>query len=196
MRAAAEAGSLRIRLFGPFQVTVSEQALPPLRSRKVPWLLALLALRAGREVERSWLAGTLWPESSEAQALVNLRSSLVLVRSALEPEGWRMRSPTPHSLSLDLAGVEVDVIAFDQALAAAGSYAAALWVYRELRLRLHREINANPDPETQALVERLRAEARAANGRSVPRPAAQPAARESPADPIPACQPSGAFSHH
>ena len=38
-----------------------------------------------------------------------------------------------------------------QALAAGGNYAAALLAYRELRLRLHRELNAEPDPETQAL---------------------------------------------
>jgi predicted ATPase/DNA-binding SARP family transcriptional activator len=47
-----------------------------------------------------------------------------------------------------------------QALAAGGSYAAALQTYRELRLLLHRELNAGPDPETQALFQRIRAEAR------------------------------------
>ena len=47
-----------------------------------------------------------------------------------------------------------------QALAAAGNYAAALLTYRELRLRLHRELNAEPDPETQVLFQQLRAEAR------------------------------------
>jgi predicted ATPase/class 3 adenylate cyclase len=47
-----------------------------------------------------------------------------------------------------------------QALAAGGNYAAALLTYRELRLLLHRELNAQPDPETQALFEQLRAEAR------------------------------------
>src|SRR5438874_6714560 len=117
MRAAAEAGSLRIRLFGPFQVTVSEQALPPLRSRKGQWLLALLALRAGQEVERAWLAGTLWPDSSEAQALANLRNSLTDLRGALGPEEARLRSPTPRTLCLDLAGAAVDVIAFDASIA-------------------------------------------------------------------------------
>src|SRR5438552_744024 len=49
-----------------------------------------------------------------------------------------------------------------QALAAGGNYAAALLVYRELRLRLHREVNAEPHSETRALFEQLRAEARQA----------------------------------
>jgi hypothetical protein len=43
-----------------------------------------------------------------------------------------------------------------QALAAGGNYGAALLVYRELRQRLHREINAEPDPETQAAFQQLR----------------------------------------
>src|SRR5204863_5574643 len=47
-----------------------------------------------------------------------------------------------------------------QALAAGGNAAAAILTYRELRLRLHREVNVEPDPETQALFEQLRAEAR------------------------------------
>jgi predicted ATPase/class 3 adenylate cyclase len=47
-----------------------------------------------------------------------------------------------------------------QALAASGNYAAATSVYRELRLHLHRELNAEPDAETRALFEQIRAEAR------------------------------------
>jgi DNA-binding SARP family transcriptional activator len=45
-----------------------------------------------------------------------------------------------------------------QVLAAGGNYAAAMLAYRELRL--HREINAEPDAETRALFGQLRAEAR------------------------------------
>jgi predicted ATPase/class 3 adenylate cyclase len=47
-----------------------------------------------------------------------------------------------------------------QVLAAGGNYAAATQAYRELRLLLHRELNAVPDPETQGLFEQIRAEAR------------------------------------
>jgi predicted ATPase/uncharacterized protein HemY len=41
-----------------------------------------------------------------------------------------------------------------------GNYGAALDQYRELRERLHRELNAAPDPETEALFQQLRARAR------------------------------------
>src|SRR5262249_41704811 len=52
-------------------------------------------------------------------------------------------------------------------LASGGNYAAALLVYRELRLLLHREMHAAPDAATTALFQQLRAEARskAATGR-------------------------------
>jgi predicted ATPase/DNA-binding SARP family transcriptional activator len=47
-----------------------------------------------------------------------------------------------------------------EALAAAGDDAAVLQVYRDLRILLHREINSAPGPETTALFERLRGQAR------------------------------------
>jgi predicted ATPase/class 3 adenylate cyclase/DNA-binding SARP family transcriptional activator len=237
---------LTLRLFGPFEVHLHGQPLPRLRSRKGQWLLALLTLRHGGEVDRAWLAGTLWPDSSEEAAYASLRNSLKDLRRALGPEAGRLRSPTPRTLSLDLAGAHADVVAFEkaiaeggepaleravalyrgplleewveawvlperqareaacltaletlaaaalargdpaaaerslrqavaldplretaqralmQALAAGGNDAAATQVYRELRLRLHRELNAAPDPETQALYQQLRAQAQGA----------------------------------
>jgi DNA-binding SARP family transcriptional activator len=235
---------LAISLFGPFEVRLHGAALPRLRTRKGQWLLALLTLRAGKEVERAWLAGTLWPDSPETQALASLRMALTDLRGALGPEAGRLRSPTPHTLRLDLEGAETDVMAFDRAiargdptaleeavalyrgpllegcaeewvfqerqtreqsylgaletlaaqalgrgdfaaaerqlrlavtadplresaqrtlmqvLAAAGNYAAAMLTYRELRLRLHRDLHAEPDPDTTALFGQIREEAR------------------------------------
>src|SRR5262245_66337329 len=67
----AGSAPLELRLLGPLEVRVHGQPLPPPRYRKVYWLLALLALRAGQEVDREWLAGTLFPESTAGQALSN-----------------------------------------------------------------------------------------------------------------------------
>jgi predicted ATPase/DNA-binding SARP family transcriptional activator/uncharacterized protein HemY len=234
---------LTLYLFGPFEGRLHGAPLPRLRSRKGRWLLALLALRHGRGAERDWLAGTLWPESTDAQAAQNLRMALTDLRRALGPEADRLRSVTRRTLCLDLAGAEVDALAFDaavvagtnaaleeavalyrgpllegcveewvlperqvreeaflkaldalaaqaltegdsataerylrravavdplregaqrrlmEALAAGGSYGAALAVYRELRQRLHHELNAAPDAETQSLFETLRSQA-------------------------------------
>jgi predicted ATPase/DNA-binding SARP family transcriptional activator/Tfp pilus assembly protein PilF len=234
---------LEIRLLGPLDVRVSGKPLPPLRTRKGQWLLALLALRCGRQVARDWLAGTLWPDSTESQSLANLRLSLADLRRALGEQAYRLYSPTLQTLTLDPEGTQVDVAVFDaliangdapslqqalelycgpvlegcledwvfperqareqayiqaleqradlamaadkhqeaigylrrlvgcdpfresgyrrlmEALAADGDHAAAVLVYRELRLYLHQQLNAPPDPQTSALFERVRAEA-------------------------------------
>src|SRR5262245_28237797 len=84
---------LAIRLLGPFEVRLAGQPLPPLRTRKEQWLLALLTLRNG-DLDRAWLAATLWPDSLPCQAFSNLRRSLRYLRRALGPEAGRLCSPT------------------------------------------------------------------------------------------------------
>jgi DNA-binding SARP family transcriptional activator len=101
------------------EARVSGAPLTRLLRRKARWALALLALRAGREVEREWLAGTLWPESATPQALYNLREQLSELRRALGEEARRLETPTRRTLRLDLAGAAVDALAFDAAIARA-----------------------------------------------------------------------------
>ena len=107
---------LAIRLLGSFDARIAGRPLPRLRSRKGQELLALLALRPGRAADRSWLAGVLWAESGESQALANLRLCLTDLRKALGTEASRLHAPTPRALSLDLAGAWADVLAFDPAI--------------------------------------------------------------------------------
>lgn len=52
-----------------------------------------------------------------------------------------------------------------QALSVSGNHAAAVQVYRDLRLLLHHRLSAEPDPETTTLFHQLRAEARCAAAR-------------------------------
>src|SRR5262249_42043097 len=123
---------LTIHLFGPLRVLVHGEPLPRVRTRSVEWLLALLVLRQGRAVERSWLARTLWPGSEESQALRNLREDLVRLRKALGSEGARIQSPSRDTLTLELVGAEVDLIAFDRAIQAGeeASLRNAITLYR------------------------------------------------------------------
>jgi predicted ATPase/DNA-binding SARP family transcriptional activator len=109
---------LQIQLFGAFDVRVNGVPIPPLRSRKVQWLLALLILRHGQALDRAWLAGTLWPESAHSQALYNLRQSLSNLRHVLGETGLCLHAPMVNALSLDLTRARVDVLAFDAAIAA------------------------------------------------------------------------------
>jgi predicted ATPase/DNA-binding SARP family transcriptional activator len=242
---AGEGGApppLTLRLFGPMELLLHGRPLPRLRSRKEPWLLALLTLHAGHELDREWLAGLLWPDCSEAATLANLRNSLKDLRRALGEDAGLLRAPRPRTLCLEPGAVRADVRDFDaaiargdlpalecavalyrgpllencpeawalrerqvreeaflkaletlaahalkagdaaaaehhlrravatdplretaqrdlmRALAAGGNHAAALQVYRDLRLLLHQEINAAPDPETAALARQLQAE--------------------------------------
>src|SRR5262249_19458531 len=104
---------LIVHLFGPLNIRVHGQPLPRLRSQKGQWLFALLALRHGREAQRSWMAGTLWPDYPEERALHSLRQSLADLRRALGPEAGRLSSPTSRTLLLDLTGAQADVIEFD-----------------------------------------------------------------------------------
>src|SRR5262245_56815555 len=110
--------SLTIHLFGPLRVLIGAEPLPRVPTRSVEWLLALLVLRHGRTVDRAWLAGTLWPDSEERQALNNLRNALVHLRKALGGEGARILSPSRDTLTLALEGAEVDVLRFDAAIKA------------------------------------------------------------------------------
>src|SRR5580704_2998473 len=95
--------NIELRLLGTFSLAIGGKPLPPLRTRKGQWLLALLALRDGRPVERTWLAGMLWPDSLEEQSLCNLRRALTDLRSALGPATDRICAPSPRSLSLEIS---------------------------------------------------------------------------------------------
>jgi hypothetical protein len=90
------ASPLAITLFGTFDVRRAGCPLPPLRSQKGRWLLALLVMQPGRALERAWLAGLLWPDSTARQAAYNLSRNLTDLRHAAGPEARRLETPSPH----------------------------------------------------------------------------------------------------
>jgi predicted ATPase/DNA-binding SARP family transcriptional activator len=106
-----------LRLLGPFQARVQGVDLARTRSRKAVRLLALLALRAGCRVERSWLAGVLWPDSTTSRGLSLMRRELTDLRRVLGPAARLLLSPTPRTLQLDPAGAAIDLLDFDPAIA-------------------------------------------------------------------------------
>jgi DNA-binding SARP family transcriptional activator len=67
--------ALQIRLFGPPSILIDGQPMPRLKTRKGLWLLALLSLRANRDVDRNWLAGTLWPDADESTSLTSISAA-------------------------------------------------------------------------------------------------------------------------
>lgn len=120
---------MEIHLLGGFDVRVDSKPLPPLRSRREQWLLALLVLKHDRDTAREWLATTLWPDNDEQQALFYLRKSLSNLRQALGTQATRLLSPTPRTIRLDLTDAFADTVAFDSAIKD-GTLTEAISLYR------------------------------------------------------------------
>jgi predicted ATPase/DNA-binding SARP family transcriptional activator len=145
--------SFEVRLFGGFYVRVEDHPLPPLRSRREQWLLALLVLRQDRNTARDWLATTLWPDNDEPQALFYLRKSLSNLRQALGGDAARLLAPDRRSVRLNMTGASVDVLAFDSALTRAATAADPVVLLQEA-ISLYRGPLLPDCPEEWAAVER------------------------------------------
>jgi len=108
---------LDIGLFGPVRIRVQGTDVTPALSRRAGLVLAILALRQGKPIERWRLAGMVWPESPDATALHNLRQTLTPLRDILGPASEFLKSVSPRSLVLENTHeVSVDVWEFDNAL--------------------------------------------------------------------------------
>jgi DNA-binding SARP family transcriptional activator len=115
---------LTIRLFGTLDLRYGERLLSPLASARAETLLAYLVLHRDTPQSRQRLAFTLWPDSSEAQALTNLRHVLHDLRRAL-PDADRFIDVTARTLRWQTdAPYWLDVAIFEEALARARDGAA------------------------------------------------------------------------
>jgi predicted ATPase len=106
-----------IRLLGIPEVQIGGWALPPLRTKKGLSLLALLVLAHGKPLARTRLAVTLWPDSTEAAGLANLRRTLTDLRHALGESAAIITTPDAHTLALNTQytqSIWADVWAWEQ----------------------------------------------------------------------------------
>ena len=107
---------LRVELLGGFRVLTGGRSAPHLPSARQQQLIAFLVLHARRApIPRQRVAGSFWPESSDAQALTNLRRELHHLR-----EGWPQLDALVDAGSRTLAwspkvGTIVDLEAFEAA---------------------------------------------------------------------------------
>ena len=101
-----------IKLLGTFQVRHDATTID-FRGAKVQALLAYLALESDRAHSRSVIAGLLWPELLEADALRNLTQALVRLRRALSSDDKLVRA-TRQALHWRAERAEVDVAQFEQ----------------------------------------------------------------------------------
>ncbi len=75
---------LVVTLLGGFQVEMDGHPLTDFKSNKVRALLAYLACEGDRPHRREVLAGLLWPDRTDSDALGNLRYSLASLRRSLD----------------------------------------------------------------------------------------------------------------
>ena len=93
--------TLRVHLFGGFLLERGGVALPPIASRAGRSLFAYLMMHRDRPLNRELVAGTFWPELSEARARRRLSHTLWQIQDVVN---------TPSSSYLDVA---TDTLAFD-----------------------------------------------------------------------------------
>jgi len=108
--------TLQINLFGRFEVFTDGVPMRRLRTHRGNHLLALMALRLGRPIDRSFLAATIWPDSDHSDALYSLRRTLTDLRQALGSAGSAILSPSTSSVQLDVTQTEVDLAEFEAAI--------------------------------------------------------------------------------
>ena len=120
-----------VALLGQFQMSTGGRRIEGVRGARLESLVAYLLLHRDRPIARRLLAVTLWPDSSDAQALTNLRRELHLLRRALpDPDAliliehrtvqWRSDGPFGFDVAEFEAAVERgrrgDSAAFEEAL--------------------------------------------------------------------------------
>ncbi|HEX6234964.1 MAG TPA: hypothetical protein VFZ63_17670, partial [Jiangellaceae bacterium] len=118
---------IEIRLLGGLEIGRDAERVP-LESARAESLLAYLALHRHTAQQRQRIAFTLWPDSTEAQALTNLRHVLHNLHRSL-PEADQLIDARPRTLQWRPAvPVRLDVAEFEDAIAA-GDLAAAAAIY-------------------------------------------------------------------
>jgi DNA-binding SARP family transcriptional activator len=109
--------NLAVTLLGGFQARRASGALVRLPMKKAQALLAYLGVRPGQSHPRDKIAALLWGGKSDEQARDGLRHALVALRRALggtRPPSLQIEG---QLLTLNPAAVDVDVVAFERAVA-------------------------------------------------------------------------------
>ena len=105
--------ALRIELLGGFRVVIEGHVSSRLPSTRQQQLIAFLVLHArDSAIQRQRVAGSLWPESSDTQALTNLRRELHHLKDAW-PTVEALIVAGSRTLAWSDAGAPVDVVAFE-----------------------------------------------------------------------------------
>jgi DNA-binding SARP family transcriptional activator len=108
---------LHITLLGGFEARLPGGRVVTLPGQTAPALLGYLAMPPPRSHARDSLCALLWPDVPGPQARHRLRQTLLVLRRALLPAGRGWLHLTRDGIGLEREDVDVDVAAFERALA-------------------------------------------------------------------------------
>ena len=135
MEETTERPKLRIQLLGGFRLTYAGEPVAEIDTPRLQSLLAYLLLHRGTPLSRRRLAFLFWPDSTEGQALTNLRNLLFRLRHGL-PDVDRFLDVDRKTLQwIEDAPFELDVAQYERMLGeveAAAESGAARTAEREL----------------------------------------------------------------
>jgi DNA-binding SARP family transcriptional activator len=114
---------LQIQCFGGFHVNLSDEPITAFNTDKVRALFIYLLVEKGQFFQRSHLAGLLWSDIPEEQALHNLRQAISLLRKATREVDQSIIYADREMVGLQpKANVKVDVLEFTHLIKAAYRY--------------------------------------------------------------------------
>lgn len=122
--AAVITPSLTVQLLGDFAVHYRDELISAINTPRLQALLAYLVLHRQAPQSRRHLAFLFWPDSTEAQALTNLRKQLLYLRQVLTDSDTLLQMDRHHIQWSALASLQVDVDTFRSALAEAATATA------------------------------------------------------------------------
>ena len=108
---------LKVRLLGAVEIILDGRRLRAFNSLRLQRFLALIALRSDPQ-HRARLAFELWPDSDERQARTNLRKLLHDLRHSLPDVGQFVEIHNETVRWMPSGPTEVDVLSFQEAIAA------------------------------------------------------------------------------
>ena len=104
----------RIELLGGFRLSVHDEVITSLQSSKIQQLLAYLILNRYTQLSRRSIAFIFWPDSTEKQALANLRNLLHQIRKVL-PQAVGFIQLTNKTLKWNISSsCEIDLVTFEE----------------------------------------------------------------------------------
>jgi len=114
---------LQVQCFGGFHVNKGEEPISAFNTDKVRALFIYLVTETGQKFQRSHLAGLLWSDIPDQQAMHNLRQAISLLRKALQEEGQSIIFADREQVGIHPgANLKIDVLDFSKSMEDAYRY--------------------------------------------------------------------------